>query len=209
MEEAGEWKEKGTAAFRQQRWEEAQGCYQKALDALESVRMARLAIDSASGLKSHLDPQAAADLETSCRLNICSCGIKMQNWEEVYAHASSVILNDADNVKARFRRGRCLKELGRLKEAKDDLLVAAQKQPANKEVRELYNNVKEALKVAKTAKKGKGFLTDGSSGGLYAENESVLRDEEKRKKEDKIQQDAKKMQMVTSAQPLIQHALGI
>jgi hypothetical protein len=83
---AAEWKEKGTDAFKECKWEDARNCYNKALDAIADAESARAALAAAGSTSK--DDTANIDLQTSCHLNICACSLKTQDWEEVTYHAS-------------------------------------------------------------------------------------------------------------------------
>lgn len=73
-------------------------------------------------------------MQVSCNLNLAAVYLKLGAFAEAARCASAVLSaeGEADNVKARYRRGCARRKAGQLQEAKADLLRAAKLDPKNK-----------------------------------------------------------------------------
>ena len=85
-------------------------------------------------------------LYVSCSLNVAMCNIKLKEWGGAVKACTSVLVmdNEANNIKALYRRGLARINLGLLQEAKEDLMVVYNEDPKNKDVRKALASIKEA-----------------------------------------------------------------
>lgn len=88
----------------------------------------------------------------SCLLNLSQCFLKLEQWELVVASCTKVLDSlDAQNVKARFRRGVANMALGKLDEGLADLKAACLLDPKSKECRDAFDKAREAWAAHKEA----------------------------------------------------------
>ncbi|KAL3917527.1 MAG: hypothetical protein SGPRY_006372, partial [Prymnesium sp.] len=93
--------------------------------------------------------EAIERLRESSLLNEALCWLKAEEWEAAATACGAVLARRGDQPKARFRRAQARRKLGRLEEAKDDLVVACALVPSDKEVRRAYGEVIEQIKAAR------------------------------------------------------------
>lgn len=74
------------------------------------------------------------DLGISVNLNLAACWLKLCFYEMALQHSDLALKFDLFHVKARFRRGRSLLGLGKLAEARNDVLMALRIDPHNQDV---------------------------------------------------------------------------
>jgi len=95
--------------------------------------------------------------------NMCACHIKQEKWQRAIETADKVLAKNADNVKAKFRKGKALGELGYFEKATvvlEDLLKANEKGPDAPAIKvELQRfKVMERVVTKKADTKMRGFL---------------------------------------------------
>lgn len=66
----------------------------------------------------------AQNLRKACLLNLSNCYLKMEQWSLCEGHCNEVLREDPDNLKALYRRGQALAQLGRSARAVQDLKAA-------------------------------------------------------------------------------------
>lgn len=136
-------KANGTEAFKAKRFAEAQDSYAQAAELISAPYV------SPAGKEAH-----SSQLLVSCWLNEAQCYLLMKEWEGADTACSNVLVDEPQNVKALFRRGKARIELGDFGGAKTDLREANKLDPKNKEVRELFVAAGDREKASKAAEKG-------------------------------------------------------
>ena len=91
----------------------------------------------------------ARALLLSCLLNQAQCGLAQAEWAPAAAACTRALALDAASMKAYFRRGKALVELGEFDDAKADLREAAKLDPKSREVREAIAEAKARAEKAK------------------------------------------------------------
>ncbi|KAL2939905.1 Peptidyl-prolyl cis-trans isomerase FKBP42 [Bienertia sinuspersici] len=76
----------------------------------------------------------AMAVKNPCHLNMAACYIKLKDYESAIMQCSIVLAEDANNVKALYRRGKARAELGQTDAARDDLLKARKYAPDDKAI---------------------------------------------------------------------------
>ena len=117
------------------------------------------------GIEGDAVPDEERDVYVSCWLNAAMCHIKLKSWTEAIAAANKVleIEQEAENVKALYRRGLARMHVGLLKESKDDLMEAYNVDSGNKDIRKALAQLKEAMAEAKRKEKA-------AFGSLFKQN---------------------------------------
>ena len=108
-----------------------------------------------------------------CLLNEAMCRLKLGDAAAALAACNTALELDANNVKALFRRASAHKALQSYAEAKTDLRAAIALEPANRELRELYDAVKKAESAAK-AKEASLYGGMFSKVSMYDDKPSIL-----------------------------------
>ena len=154
IEMATKLKEEGTLAFGEQAYATAALKYELAGDYAVG-----------EGIEGETVPEEERPLYVSCWSNASMCHIKLKQWPEAIGAANKVleIEEEADNVKALYRRGLARMRLGLLKECKEDLMRAYNVDNTNKDIRKALAQLKEAMATAKEKEK-KAF------GSLFKQN---------------------------------------
>ncbi|KAI5065240.1 hypothetical protein GOP47_0019935 [Adiantum capillus-veneris] len=89
-------------------------------------------------------PEAAA-LLLACSLNLMSCYLKTGEFDKAVAEGTEVLRNDANNLKALYRRGQAYRELGKLRLAFRDMKKATKVDPDDAHVKEVLRQIEEQL----------------------------------------------------------------
>lgn len=111
----------GNIAVQQQDYQLALKFYSKALFGLKMIFDG----DKAAFINSRQDAvKYIAEIEIPCCLNLAHCYLKTENWHHAIKYATQVLENDADNVKALYRRGVAYTKIGEIERARDDLEAA-------------------------------------------------------------------------------------
>ena len=107
-------------------------------------------------------PEDGRPLFVGCHSNAAMCSLKAKQYPEAIKACNLVleIDSEAKNVKAFYRRGTARKNMGLLKEAKADLMLAYELDKTNKDVRKALASLKEAIAESKKKEKAAfgGFL---------------------------------------------------
>lgn len=89
----------------------------------------------------------AIPLRRSSNMNASLCHLKLQAWRDVTKTCDVVLKEEPDNVKALFRRGSALKELGEYRDAELSLRRVIELDSENKEARALVVKLKEFVRA--------------------------------------------------------------
>uniref|UniRef100_A0A6N2L312 peptidylprolyl isomerase n=1 Tax=Salix viminalis TaxID=40686 RepID=A0A6N2L312_SALVM len=76
----------------------------------------------------------ALAVKNPCHLNMAACLIKLKRYEEAIAQCTIVLVEDENNAKALFRRGKARAELGQTDAAREDFLKARKHAPEDKAI---------------------------------------------------------------------------
>ncbi|KAK2967629.1 hypothetical protein RJ640_030500 [Escallonia rubra] len=115
----------GNALFKEEKLEEAMQQYEMAI--------AYMGDDFMFQLYGKYQDMALA-VKSPCHLNMAACLIKLKRYEEAIAQCTMVLAEDANNVKALFRRGKARAELGQTDAAREDFLKARKYAPQDKAI---------------------------------------------------------------------------
>lgn len=89
----------------------------------------------------------AKTLKRTCELNTAACLLKTGDWEGAKKSSNAVLLEDASNIKALFRRATANKEIGEYQDAMKDCKAILNQDKTNVDVRKLIPKLKELQKV--------------------------------------------------------------
>lgn len=148
-------KERGTQRFKDGLFRDAHRDYQQAFKFVVSAappEIADLIDDAAEDDGDAAETQQIIDLKCALYLNIAACLQKndrdSKKEQRIIACCSKVLVLDASNVKAFYRRAKAWADLGEWSEAQADLKVALELEPDNKALK---------TELAKTTKKEKDY----------------------------------------------------
>lgn len=115
----------GNAFFKEDKLEEAMQQYEMAIAYMGDDFMFQL-------FGKYRDMALA--VKNPCHLNTAACLIKLKRYDEAIAQCSMVLVEDENNVKALFRRGKARAELGQTDAAREDFLKARKFAPEDKAI---------------------------------------------------------------------------
>ncbi|KAH7864662.1 hypothetical protein Vadar_032330 [Vaccinium darrowii] len=115
----------GNAFFKEEKLEEAMQQYEMAIAYMGDDFMFQL-------FDKYRDMALA--VKNPCHLNMAACLIKLRRYEEAIAQCSIVLVEDENNVKALFRRGKARAELGQTDAAREDFNKARKFAPEDKAI---------------------------------------------------------------------------
>ncbi|XAR63457.1 Peptidylprolyl isomerase [Bertholletia excelsa] len=115
----------GNALFKEEKLEEAMQQYEMAIAYMNDDFMFQL-------FGKYRDMALA--VKNPCHLNMAACLIKLKRYEEAITQCSIVLVEDENNVKALFRRGKARSELGQTDAAREDFLKAKKFTPEDKAI---------------------------------------------------------------------------
>ncbi|XP_023759894.1 peptidyl-prolyl cis-trans isomerase FKBP42 [Lactuca sativa] len=115
----------GNSLFKEEKLEEAMQQYEMAIAYMNDDFMFQL-------YGKYQDMALA--VKNPCHLNIAACLIKLKRYEEAIAQCAIVLVEDQNNVKALFRRGKARSELGQTDAAREDFLKARKFAPEDKAI---------------------------------------------------------------------------
>ena len=110
----------------------------------------------------------ARALLLSCQLNAAQCALKLESWRAAEERSSKVLQLDGKNVKALFRRGSARTKLGDFADARADLRKACELDPKSKEIRQMFDECKQAEAAAHAAQRAFYANTKAAAGGYEA-----------------------------------------
>eukprot|EP01137_Pigoraptor_chileana_P013947 Opistho-2@68029 len=100
------------------------------------------------------DPHPLDTLLVTCQLNYAACKGKLEDWEEVIKHTSTILEKDPKNIKALFRRGQAHARRGRdLELAEKDLALVEVLDPDNAEAKKEMRLVNAKMDAARKKEK--------------------------------------------------------
>ncbi|XP_042515008.1 peptidyl-prolyl cis-trans isomerase FKBP42-like [Macadamia integrifolia] len=118
-------KMEGNALFSDEKLEEAMQQYEMAIAYIGDNFMFQL-------FGKYRDMALA--VKNPCHLNMAACLIKLKRYDEAIGQCSTVLVEDQNNVKALFRRGKAKVELGKTDDAREDFLKARKFAPQDKAI---------------------------------------------------------------------------
>eukprot|EP00962_Isochrysis_galbana_P041161 scaffold15028_cov100-Isochrysis_galbana.AAC.4 len=141
VEEAEASKLEGNNKFKAGEFEAAASRYRQGCKIIDSV-LGKKALSGG-------DKKAVTELLDACQLNTANCRLKLEDWDGAKEMAE-VVLARGENRKALFRRGQAYQQMGRLEEARADLIKAATMDPQDSVVASVLADVEAQLGVEPT-----------------------------------------------------------
>jgi len=111
----------------------------------------------------------AVQLRRVCHLNAAACWLKLELWPEADQSCKQVLREEPGNVKALFRRGQALNNLGEYREAGQIIRRVLEIDPDNKEAQRMLLRLRQAAKAEAEEQKdmfsrmARGIVEDGSA----------------------------------------------
>lgn len=177
-------KETGNSAFKSNNLEDAMKHYEEAIKLLKPFRRVstphpEIPLDKITEMKS---------VYVSVLSNSCMVSFKEEKWSQVISLSNEVLLEEADNVKALYRRSVAHHRTGYLEESKEGLAkvieLDASNAAAKKELIEVIKSIKE-----KKQKDRANLSGAFSSGSMYSDREA-----ERQRKIRKAQEEEERLQ---------------
>jgi tetratricopeptide (TPR) repeat protein len=131
-------KEEGNVFYSQKNFRCANKKYKKALKFLEYD----------SDFKED-EKQKAKQIKLFCYNNLAASKLKCHKWQKALEYATEAVKIDPNNVKALYRQGKALMELGEWNEAKEKFQSVLRVDPKNVTVMNELHNLKERERVHK------------------------------------------------------------
>eukprot|EP00967_Tisochrysis_lutea_P120893 scaffold198643_cov26-Tisochrysis_lutea.AAC.1 len=142
IEEAEGLKLEGNNKFKQGEYESAASRYRQGCKLIDSVLNKKVLTGA--------DKKAVVELLDACQLNTANCRLKLEDWDGAKELADTVLAR-GDNRKAFFRRGQAYQNMGKLEDARIDLLKASKMNPADSIVATVLAEVEARLGVEPTS----------------------------------------------------------
>lgn len=130
-------KEVGTRFFQE-------GSWQRALKRYQHVTSTLMYIDHWKDSKARCEAEA---LRRVCHLNAAACWLKLGVWREAEQSCALVLKEEPQCVKALFRRGQALKELGEYREAEQSMRKVLEFDKENKEAARMLPKLRQWVKT--------------------------------------------------------------
>lgn len=155
-------KEVGTKFFLLGNWHRALKRYQHVISNLAYV----------THWKNEGARSEALILRRACHLNAAACWLKLEAWREAEFACAEVLHEEPDNVKALFRRGQALKELGEFREAERSFRKVLEADKDNKEAARMLLKLRQSVKCEiEQQKEMLSRMAKGISGAAAEGNE--------------------------------------
>lgn len=143
ISKALELKAAGNDAFKRGEYKEAMGSYHAMymyLHGFSEQKPDTGGNPAAGGFKttagaSKEEMSTVHELKVLHHSNLAMCLMKMGNFEKAKSNCTKALAIDPENIKARFRRGKCYAQLGALDEAKRDFEHVLAREPENRDAR--------------------------------------------------------------------------
>ncbi|KAL8274431.1 hypothetical protein Esti_001591 [Eimeria stiedai] len=160
-------KDAGNALFKEGKFSEALEKYQEGVKRLKR----------ASGSE-------AIAVSVQLSSNSCMCCLKLERWQEAIETANKVLTKEPQNLKALYRRAIARGNLGRLQDAKDDLMEVLKVDRTNADARKELQRIKDKVQAAKAQDKKAYSGLFSRASGLYDDREA---ERERKKKEEEAE----------------------
>eukprot|EP00123_Amoebidium_parasiticum_P022878 comp9721_c0_seq1/m.4697 comp9721_c0_seq1/g.4697 ORF comp9721_c0_seq1/g.4697 comp9721_c0_seq1/m.4697 type:complete len:178 (-) comp9721_c0_seq1:214-747(-) len=152
LDTATQLKDQANQLFKEQKYKEAYRLYWQGymhVKGLEGVSAFRSLSESrdCSTAQTRAQDAFGKELVLTLRLNSVMCLLKLEMWEKAAEKAKEVLKDHPTNVKAHYRLGLALLELGDLAGAEDALRSAEHVSPTDKAIKDAQKRLKEKLKV--------------------------------------------------------------